>query len=596
MCGIGGWFTNNKTRFGREHLEGMTQTLHHRGPDDSGVFFQEESGIGLSHNRLSIIDLSHNGHQPMVNEKTGDVLVFNGEIYNFKEIRTTLQGLGHGFRSQTDSEVLLLAFAEWGIKCVNRLKGMFAFAIWSPSTQELHLARDPMGVKPLYYWRLPKNEGFVFASEIRAFLALPGFERNINKTSLNQFLEFGYSFAEETIFAEVLKLPPGHWMKVEKGKAGKPIRYFDPVTKTNQTACDKGALEEELFETLDEVIGQHLVADVPVGLLLSGGLDSSLIASIASRHADIKTFSMGFGDSQIDERPFARMASDFIGSEHHELEIMPGEITKDLEKNISYFDDIFADWGMISTRLLYQKCRDQGIKVVIVGEGSDELFGGYGIFRMSLPRASKGPEDWQLFQIYRQYAGRRYGDQFFAFRNQMRSYLRATNRNWFDAIRMFESRNQLSNNYVMKVDKASMAVSVEARVPFLDSRVAEFAYRIPGNLLLEKNSEKRLLRSMAEKFALVPKEILNRRKFGASIAVSWMDESPDFRKFSREVILGSQSLVDELGLRKAMEDYFDEGKTGYRFPRAISHFRNLAWRLLILNLWSRSFLNPAYGG
>jgi asparagine synthase (glutamine-hydrolysing) len=297
---------------------------------------------------------------------------------------------------------------------------------------------------------------------------------------------------------------------------------------------------------------------------------------------------MGFAESEIDERPHARVVADHIGSDHREIEIHPHEISEDLEEIAWYFDDLFADWGTVSTRLMYKKCRELGIKVVLVGEGSDELFGGYPIFDAAL--SVRGPLKWKLFQLYRRYAGRRYGSHFAKFAAIMKRYLGEANGDLFSAVRLFESRNQLPNNYVMKVDKASMSVSVEARAPFLDRRVGEIAYRTPANELLAEGTNKLLLRSMAERFKLLPPETTRREKFGASIAASWMDESEKFRDYARQVILDRNGWVDELGLRAAMTDYFSGRRSGYSFPRAISIFSNLAWRLLLLNLWSRRML------
>jgi asparagine synthase (glutamine-hydrolysing) len=277
-----------------------------------------------------------------------------------------------------------------------------------------------------------------------------------------------------------------------------------------------------------------------------------------------------------------------IGSDHREITIHPHEISDGLEEVAWFFDDLFADWGTVSTRLMYRKCREAGIKVVLVGEGSDELFGGYPIFEAA--RNLHGPMTWRLFQLYRRYAGRRYGGQFSKFLATMRGYLDQTGGDLFQAVRLFETRNQLPNNYVMKVDKASMSVSVEARAPFLDRRVAELAYCTPAAELLKNGTNKSLLRSMAERFELLPREITQREKFGASIAASWMDESQKFRDYARQVILDRNGWVDELGLRNAMTDYFSGSRSGYAFPRAISIFSNLAWRLLLLNLWSRRYL------
>jgi asparagine synthase (glutamine-hydrolysing) len=589
MCGISGWYLKQGEQRGQSHLHAMAEAIAHRGPDDRGYYFDHAQGVAFAHNRLSIIDLSAAGHQPMTSEDGLYALNYNGELYNFLELRKELEALGHQFRSRSDTEVVLRSFIEWGQGCVERFCGMFAFAVWSPVSRKLFLARDPLGMKPLYYATLPGDKGFVFASEIKAFLRLPDFRVKVNRSAIEQFLEFGYTFETHATSLEgVYKLPPGHAMEVVEGVAETPRPFY--ISKAPDPSDRRGLKEreEELYNLLSEVVSQHLIADVPVGLLLSGGIDSSVIAALAARHTRITTISMGFAESKIDERPYARIVSDHIGSDHREVVIRPREVSDSLEEVTWYFDDLFADWGTVSTRLLYQKCREQGIKVVLVGEGSDELFGGYSIFEEA--RQSKGPTVWRLFQLYRRYAGRRYGSQFRNFSNLMRGYLQQAGGNMFDAVRLFETRNQLPNNYVMKVDKASMSVSVEARAPFLDRRVADLAYGTPANYLLTGNTNKFLLRSMADRFDLLPPETTRRAKFGASIAASWMDESEQFREYARQVILDRRGWVDELGLRGAMTDYFGGKRAGYTFPRAISIFSNLAWRLLLLNLWSKRYV------
>jgi asparagine synthase (glutamine-hydrolysing) len=298
---------------------------------------------------------------------------------------------------------------------------------------------------------------------------------------------------------------------------------------------------------------------------------------------------MGFAESDVDERSHARVVSRHIGSEHQEILIRPDDVMTGLEESARYLDDLFADWGLITTRLLYRRCREEGVKVVIVGEGADELFGGYPSFRLACSAVKRG--SWmRLFQLYRYYAGRRHGIRFRAFRTVMRSHLAETEGDLFGAVRLFESRNQLPNNYVMKVDKASMSVSTEARVPFLDPRVATLAYRIPREYLMVERHDKTLLRSMADRFGLLPRTVTERPKYGASIAASWMDDSELVRGYARQVILDGRGWVDDLGLRPAMTAYFDAGRRGYPAPWAISIFRNLAWRLLLLCLWARHYL------
>jgi len=593
MCGIAGWFLPPGAHRELSALTAMASAIAHRGPDDKGDYTDQENRLALAHLRLSIIDLSPMGHQPMHAEDGSVVLSFNGELYNYLALRRELEALGRHFHSRSDTEVMLSALAHWGPDALTRFDGMFALAAWYPREKRLLLARDPTGMKPLYYTSRGMSGGVAFASEVKAFLALPGFTSDINPHSLQQYLEFGYVFDHsETILADVYKLPPGHAMQLVAGRAGIPYAFFSApaVRPESERSADQAA--DELHATLSEVVQEHLVADVPVGLLLSGGLDSSVVAALAARDSRLTTISMGFAASNTDERSFARTVAGHIGSDHHEVLIHQHEIVENLEDLVWFFDDLFADWGTLSTRLLYKKCRDMGVKAVLVGEGSDELFGGYGMFQAA--KQGRGPVTWQLFQLYRRYAGRRYGGQFREFAAIMRKFLAQRGNSMFEAVRMFESCHQMPNNYVMKVDKASMSVSVEARAPYLDRRVAALAYSIPHSQLLGEGTDKLVLRKMADRHKLLPGEITWRAKFGASIAASWMDDSPQFRLYARSVILAPNSWADRLGLRGAITDFFDGKRQGYAFPRAISIFSNLAWRLLLLELWSWKYLkSPA---
>ena len=261
-------------------------------------------------------------------------------------------------------------------------------------------------------------------------------------------------------------------------------------------------------------------------------------------------------------------------------------------------DDLFSDWGTLSTRIMYRKCRERGVKVVLVGEGADELFAGYwGRFSPSLEGKEDWKIDWRLFKLYRIYIGRRHGGCFWDYRRKMRGYLKLTKGDLFNAIRLFESRDQLANNFVMKVDKASMAESIEARVPYLDSRIVNIAYQIPRDYLISDSREvKTLLRSMAARYGLLPANIINQEKYGIALPPGWLDLSASFREYAREVILDRDGWADELGFRDAMVRFFRDDAGGYRFPRGVSIFRNLAWKLLMLNLWSRHYgLSPADG-
>lgn len=594
MCGITGWLCSPDNQPIPDALDRMAESIRHRGPDDYGFYREPAAGLALAHRRLSIIDLSNASHQPMLDAARKLALVYNGELYNFRELRRELQGLGHVFHSSGDTEVVLKSYLEWGVGAFDRFNGMFALALWDGVSHTLHLARDAMGIKPLYF--LPRADGLFFASEVKAFLPLPGFRAQLNDRSLHQYLEFGYVFDEHaTMLDGVKKLAPGHRLEVRGGKVVADVAYFVPPAPDQLDTRSEADRLDELAAVLDQVADEHLVADVPVGLLLSGGLDSSVLAGLAAKRGELLTISMGFGDSDVDERVHARQVAEHIGSRHVDVLINPQQIKDEVMAGAWVFDDLFADWGTLSTRLLYRRCREMGVKVVLVGEGADELFGGYDIFQTPQKLGL-----WQQFRLYQKYAGRRYGRFFGDFHRIMGNYLEQGDA--FHAVRLFESRRQLPNQYVMKVDKASMAESVEARAPYLDRRVAELAYCTPKEWLLrqdrsggDKNGSvenKYLLRALARQHGLIPESISSRKKFGAPLAASWMDDDAGFRKFTRDTLLDTNSITHRLGLGSAMRAYFDEGRGGYGFPRPLSIFRNLAWRLLLLELWGRHYLAP----
>jgi asparagine synthase (glutamine-hydrolysing) len=583
MCGISGW----AFRVGREPplgaLREMSRLIQHRGPDDAGEYLDPAAGVAIAHRRLSIIDLAETSHQPMIDGERGVVLAYNGEVYNFRELRAELESLGHRFRSDGDTEVVMRSFIQWGTDCFSRFGGMFALALWDMRSSTLHLARDAMGMKPLYYLQDP--EGVSFASEIKAFRALPGFEPAIDRTALTQYLEFGYVFEHgRTMLEGVRKLEPGHRLEIRAGQVVLEHAWYAAPTPGDSDKRDENARVQELESVLAKVVEQHLIADVPLGVLLSGGLDSSLISALAARSGPLVTISMGFGNSGIDERPNAREVSEFIGSRHIEVLITSAEVQREAMEGAWVFDDLFADWGTVTTRLLYRRCREQGLKAVLVGEGADELFGGYEIFKAPQPL-----NPWQQFRLYQKYAGRRYGRLFLPFRKIIGEYLEAAQGDSFHAVRLFESRRQLPNQYVMKVDKASMAESVEARAPYLDRRVADLAYRTPREYLLRNGENKYLLRAFARHRGLLPASASGRTKFGAPLAMDWMDTDSSFRGFARERVMDG-SWSQHAGLRNAMSHYFDKGESGFGFPHAISIFRNLAWRVLLLELWSQHYL------
>jgi len=585
MCGLAGWLYTPKNAPDSSVLRSMATSIAHRGPDDEGFFEDRAAGLGFAHRRLSIIDLSDASHQPMVDRESGVVLAYNGELYNFRDVRRELEALGHRFNSRGDTEVVLRAYIEWGIDAFSRFAGMFAIALWDPRKQTLHLARDAMGIKPLYFTSFDK--GVVFASEVKAFSRLPGFNSELDEGSVEQFLEFGYVFDDlRTMLDGVHKVAPGTRMEIRNGAVAASESFYEPSGFLSPDEPGEALRVQGLYRALSGVVKEHLIADVPCGLLLSGGLDSSLLAAMAVKHGELRTVSMGFASSKVDERPQAAAVARFLGTNHSEVLISSEDVVSEVRSGAWVFDDLFGDWGTITTRILYRKCRELGLKVVLVGEGADELFGGYREVFERPPELGL----LQQFKLYRQYSGRRYGGLFVEFRRVMQDYLNMANGDSFEAIRLFETRRQLPNQFVMKVDKASMAESIEARAPFLDCRVANVAYQTPRKWLLRNGENKYLLRAVARQYGLLPETTARQAKFGAPLSSSWMDESSSMRKFAQERILDGPQVL-RFGLRPAMEAYFLKGRSGFGLPRSLSIFRNLAWRLLLLELWA-----PVYVG
>ncbi|MGH7336162.1 MAG: asparagine synthetase B family protein, partial [Myxococcota bacterium] len=340
----------------------------------------------------------------------------------------------------------------------------------------------------------------------------------------------------------------------------------------------------ELLDLLDTVVEQHLIADVPIGLLLSGGLDSSFVGALARKRGALRSIAMGFARSGLDERREARRAAEAIGTEHEEVLIEPEEVAAEVERAAFVFDDLFGDWGTISTRVLYRRCRERGVRVALVGEGSDELFAGYTRFE----RTDRRGDLRSTFRRYQAFSSRRWGGLFGKFRRALQEL--APDGNLFEATRRFETRRQLPNHYVMKVDKASMSVSLEARAPYLDRRVARLALTTPGRNLQADGKNKLVLRRAAEISGLLPASVTWRPKLGGSMPASWLDEVPAFREFARQVVLERSGFCDRLGLRRPMERYFAGVATGDPWPLALAHYGVLAWRLLLLELWSRTYL------
>lgn len=626
MCGIVGfYFSDQLSPIQPQLVAGMVETLAHRGPDDRGQFVGP--GIALGVTRLSVIDVD-GGHQPIVNEDGSKVIVFNGEIYNFQELRRELEQRGHVFCTQSDTEVILHGFEEWGADCVGKLNGIFAFAIWDQGARTLFLARDHLGVKPLYYWT--DEECLIFASEIKAILAHPRVTRRLNLSGLRTYLTFGHSIAPDTIFQGIAKLLPGHWLQCQSGLKVRLAQYWD-ISGSEPMAEVDGLWPEKIRSLLDEVVGMQLMADVPLGAFLSGGLDSSaIVALMAQRLTEpVQTFSLGFrgADSFYNELPDAGNVAGFLKTEHQVMEAGPEDLVRVLPLLVYHYDEPFADAAAFPTYLVAHLAR-QKVKVVLTGDGGDEIFGGYlrysmdtkvawtlnlpsfflrglgrlaqpflgprlrfqrGLIALSQTDPARRAASWYMWftpelcqemlqpQLWREVKD---FDPLDRYARYYRDYPFAADR----ANRMMyaDLKTQLVDSYLEKVDKATMAVGLEARVPFLDYRLVEMSLRIPSSEKFNFFQSKLLLRkAMAD---LLPPATLNKPKHGFAVPLDpWM-RGP-LKDYVAAILFDERTRTRGFFNQKRVEQLFED----HQAQRA--SFSTHLWFLLVFELWCRTFLD-----
>lgn len=596
MCGLAGIIGCEKNRDFGVQLKSMVNLLKHRGPDAEGFFVNRKDGVYLGHKRLSIIDLSVNANQPFYNESRDLCLVCNGEIYNFKELKKLLCGRGHRFISNSDSEVIIHGYEEWGEECVEKLRGAFAFAIWDFKKKRLILARDRMGIKPLYY--IDKKDYFAFASEAKAFLGLNGcWSAEINRESLELLLGFSFIPNNNTLLEGVKKIPPAHFLILEQGRI--TFKRYWKLRKNEQfTNLSFSEAAQKLEELLSESVKLRLQADVPIGILLSGGLDSSLIAALAKKvsPSNVHTYTVGY-DHPWDERKFAIQVSKHIKSTHHSIQLHPLEVTDRIEELIWHFDGLSTlDAGIFSTYLISEKVKDFGVKVLLVGEGGDETLGGYSWFGLSQLPFKLLPQNLRNTLYY--YATNRllFSKRFFRnvsyFNKRMKEF---KENDIFRQIASFELLYQLPNSYLMKVDKATMANSLEARVPYLDHKVVEFTYSLPrqykirGNWFnMKKANEKYILREVAKRY--LPNEIAMRKKRGFSLPIPQVLKS-NIDKI-RGYLLSGNSLALSLFSRREIENLFNF-KTRLYSPIE-KEKEVLLWKLYLLEVWNKLYIREKY--
>lgn len=607
MCGICGWIDSQYVD--RSILEKMTQELYHRGPNAQQI--EIFGNVGLGHSRLSIIDLSQNANQPMHNEDKSLWLVYNGEFYNFRDYRDELIKNGHIFQSRTDTEVLLHLFEDEGIKCLEKVRGMFTFAFWDQKEKELVLARDRVGIKPLYYYFDGNN--FIFASELKAILKHPGVPRQIDMDSLCVYFRLGYIPQEMSIFRDIRKLLPGHYLRL-KNHTVRIERYWGLPQVEVERETDEDALADHLYTLLDESVRLRLVSDVPLGIFLSGGIDSSIVASLAAQNssAPIKTFSIGFDSEKYNELPYARRIANHIGSEHHELIVSIDEVDV-IEKLVVFFDEPFADSSAIPTYYVSKMAREFVI-VSLTGDGGDELFGGYNWYswmllknkfdvvplslRKALSFMSSIPKNDFRGQHFIKSIGLCEFDAFvervgFFRQEELNSLLKFGCDGYFDFYKEFYTASgrsllerltrtdfafYLPDDILVKVDRASMAVALEARVPLLDHKICEFAFSLPDSVKIHGKIKKYLLKKIARK--LLPRDFPLERKQGFSIPLSeWMRSR--LGDMFMDLI---KSETPRLFLNGTyLENIFRDHKAGR------NNNANKLWSVLIFCLWLEKF-------
>lgn len=633
MCGIcGAVYADPSRRVPEGLVEGMSASLRHRGPDDSGIFLEPGSGFG--HRRLSIIDLSPSGRQPMSNEDGSVVIVFNGEIYNFRELRDRLRERGHRFSSRTDTEVILHLYEEQAENCLRELRGMFAFALWDRPRRRLLLARDRAGQKPLVW--AEHDGGLFFASEIRSLLAVPGLPREIDGTALHHYLTYQYVPSPRTIFSSLRKLPPAHCLIWEKGRQSVQ-RYWSLSYRPKLRLGSFRDYQERFLGIFEEAVRLRLVSDVPLGAFLSGGVDSSAVVAAMSRQgaSPVRTFSIGFSERDYDETRHARSVADHFGTEHHEMRVEPRalEILPDLVRS---YGEPFADPSAVPTYYVANLTR-RHVTVALSGDGGDESFAGYRRYLVDrylswylllprvlrekiLPRIVESlpgrcrPRGFlsQLKRFVttvdplreRQYVsylcyfnGRQKNDLYTPeFREAVSGvdsaalveelYGRADGEDFLDRTLFVDTHSYLPDDILVKVDIASMANSLEVRSPFLDHHLMEFAARCPVEMKLRGLTGKRLMKAALR--PLLPPGITRRRKMGFGMPVAeWF--RGDLREAAYGTLLDGRSLqrgyFTERGIRRLLEEHERaERDHGYRL-----------WALLFLELWFREFIDRLPG-
>ncbi|MGI9204627.1 MAG: asparagine synthase (glutamine-hydrolyzing) [Woeseiaceae bacterium] len=618
MCGITGVIADGCTGNLTPDLERMTDAIRHRGPDDEGYYqsqFADDCFVGLGHRRLSIIDLS-TGKQPIGNEDGSVQIVFNGEIYNFRELRDELVERGHTFVTQSDTETIVHAYEEFGENCVEHLRGMFAFAIWDQNKEKLFLARDRFGQKPLFLFE--RKGLLLFASEIKALCTWPGIEPEVNESVIPDYMTYRYVPGPDTLLQGIRKLEPGSYAVWQQGQLSER-RYYTPP---DQKLPGKTTIPEDpigaFLDKLDEAVRIRMVSDVPFGAFLSGGIDSSAVVALMARHSNlpVKTFSVGFTESAYSELEYAREIATRFSTDHHELRISADDLIEELPGLIAFRDAPVSEPSDIPIYLLAKEAR-KTVKMVLTGEGSDEFLGGYRkhVYEnyvtnyLHIPRvlrkklvepvvrslpyrfrsvktgvANMGTESWtermpQWFGALSVSSRSELvaiddvgtsGDEFQFAISPGNSALRS--------ILYFDQTSWLPDNLLERGDRMTMAASLEARMPFMDHELAEFASALPDQFRVRGRSTKWILRQAVQR--LLPARIIDRPKIGFRVPVNEWFQGP-MRDYLRAHLCGSDSIVRRYFHASTLDGVVDEHIRGRQ------NHEKLLWTLLNLEIWHR---------
>jgi asparagine synthase (glutamine-hydrolysing) len=625
MCGITGFIDKESSdRASRTSLlDSMCRVIAYRGPDEQGMTVEGRAALGMR--RLSIIDLK-GGQQPIYNSDGSKFIVFNGEIYNYRELRKDLESRGYKFKTNSDTETIIHAYDEFGTDCVRHLRGMFAFAIWDKKEESLFLARDRVGKKPLFYSLTPKGN-FVFGSELKTLLTHGEISREIDHAALDTYLTFGYVPEEFCIFKEAKKLGPGHFLVFKNGRV-ETQKYWDFDYSEVKNIRSEGEYTEALREKIMEAVKVRLISEVPLGAFLSGGVDSSSIVGLMSQILDkpVKTFSIGFNEDSFNELKYARVAAKHFNTEHHEFTLTPDfvEIVDDL---VWHFDEPFSDSSALPTYMVSKMARDF-VTVVLSGDGGDELFAGYtryvidrersGLEKLpagfrrnvlepvsrALPHGARGKN--YLYNASLD-ATDRYIDSVSQFNRPRRNYLYSGDfrgklngtfgvgetlfqnlaasvsaGSQIDRLLYLDSKTYLPGDILTKVDRMSMAASLEARVPLLDHELIEFVVGMPADLKLKGLETKYIFKKAME--GIVPNEILHREKQGFGVPIGeWINAQLKERIYS--------DLTDK---RTTERGYFDTKYIGTLLEEHRKGRRDhshAVWVLWMLELWHRRFID-----